>query len=87
MVDILVRSNTGMKGCFSSYKSANGSYPSESVRVRFTLKSSGKAKAGMVLNERYKDTDLDICLSYRVTSIKFPSFDGSDATYTVSIHM
>ena len=77
----MIRSNSGIKGCFYEHKKATGAYPSR-VDMRFTVEPTGRVSSARVVTSKYRGTDFDVCLGSAFRGIQFPPFDGDAQTMT-----
>ncbi|MFK7929472.1 MAG: AgmX/PglI C-terminal domain-containing protein [Myxococcota bacterium] len=80
-IDLMVKSNVGVKKCFFDYQRAEGSLPKR-VDVRFTIKASGNATSIGTTQGKLKGSDLESCLIRSIRSINFPpSQEGTTLTF------
>jgi hypothetical protein len=82
VLDTLLRSNRGVKGCFVEYRNATGSLPSGRIPVKIRVQPSGSPDQAYISSGTYRDTSLDACLSRTIQDIKFPPFVGEAKNYT-----
>jgi hypothetical protein len=82
VLDTMLRSNRGVKGCFVQYRNATGSLPSGRIPVKIRIQPSGSPDRVYISSGSYRDTSLDSCLSRVIQDIQFPPFDGAAKNYT-----
>jgi uncharacterized membrane protein YgcG len=82
VLDTMLRSNRGVKGCFVEYRNATGSLPSGRIPVKIRIQPSGSPDRVYISSGTYRDTSLDSCLSRAIQDIRFPPFDGDAKNYT-----
>lgn len=82
VLDTMLRSNRGVKGCFVEYRNATGSLPSGRIPVKIRIQPSGSPDRVYISSGTYRDTSLDSCLSQAIQDIQFPPFDGDAKNYT-----
>jgi len=80
-IDVMVKSNTGVKRCFFDYQQAEGSLPKR-VDVKFTIKPDGDATNIGTTQRKLEGTELESCLIRSIRSITFPpSQKGTTLTF------
>ncbi len=82
VLDTMLRSNRGVKGCFVQYRNATGSLPSGRIPVKIRIQPTGSPDRVYISSGTYRDTSLDDCLSRAIRDIQFPPFDGDAKNYT-----
>lgn len=80
-IDVMVKSNTGVKRCFFEYQKAEGSLPKR-VDVRFTIKPDGDATNIETTQRKLTGSELESCLIRSIRGITFPpSQKGTTLTF------
>lgn len=76
VMDIIIRNNKGVKGCYVSHRSEHGSFPKK-VEVLFTLQPSGKVSQAYIAEGPYVGSKFESCLRSAFKGMTFPAFDAS----------
>lgn len=80
-IDVMVKSNTGVKRCFFEYQKVEGKLPKR-VDVKFTIKPNGDATSISTTQKKLEGTQLESCLIRSIRSITFPpSQKGTTLTF------
>ncbi len=74
VLDIIIRNNKDVKGCYIQQRKETGSFPS-SVKVIFTLQPNGKVSSAYISDGPYVGSKFEICLRAAFKGMTFPPFD------------
>ena len=75
VVDTIISNNGAIKRCIEDEQKRGGD-PSGALYLVFTIAPSGSVSKAYIKTSRWRDTDLDICMSRVVNNLDFPPFEG-----------
>ncbi len=81
VVDVMLRSNKGVKTCFINEMHDNGGSVPKGVKVKLTIDPSGKVSKASTQGD-YNGTPFDSCLGSAIKAITFPPYEGDPVSLT-----
>jgi DNA-directed RNA polymerase subunit RPC12/RpoP len=80
-VDVMIKSNVGIKKCFFEHQRTEGALPPK-IEVKFTIKPTGDSTGYEVKQPKYQGSELESCLIRSMRAITFPpSQQGTTLTF------
>ena len=76
VMDIIIRNNKDVKGCYVSHRAEHGDFPKK-VEVLFTLQPSGKVSQAYIAEGPHVGSKFESCLRSAFKKMTFPAFDSS----------
>ena len=83
VLDIIIRNNKDVKGCYIQQRKETGSFPS-SVKVIFTLQPNGKVSSAYISDGPYVGSKFEVCLRSAFKGMTFPPFDSNAKPQSLS---
>ncbi len=76
VMDIIIRNNKDVKGCYVSHRAEHGDFPKK-VEVLFTLQPSGKVSQAYIAEGPHVGSKFESCLRSAFKKMTFPAFDSA----------
>lgn len=76
VMDIIIRNNKDVKGCYVSHRAEHGDFPKK-VEVLFTLQPSGKVSQAYIAEGPHVGSKFESCLRAAFKKMTFPAFDSA----------